>query len=79
MKRKTEENTMKKIVSISGMSCAHCVAHVETALKGLPGADKVKVDLKKNQAELKADGISDEAIQAAIADAGYTVTAIANA
>ena len=67
---------MKKIISIDGMSCQHCVAHVEKALKALPGADKVKVDLKKNLAELKTDSISDDAIKAANTEAGYSVTAI---
>lgn len=70
---------MKKIISIEGMSCNHCVAHVETALKGLSGVDKVKVDLKKNQAELKADSIDDQLIRDAVSEAGYTVTAIQSA
>lgn len=67
---------MKKIISIEGMTCGHCVAHVEKALKSLPGAEGVKVDLKKNQAEVKAISADDEAIKAAVADAGYAVTAI---
>lgn len=70
---------MKKIISISGMSCQHCVDHVEKALKGLNGVSGVKVNLKKNQAELKADAIDDAAISAAVADAGYQVSAITNA
>ncbi len=70
---------MKKIISIDGMSCQHCVAHVETALKGLPGVEKVKVDLKKNQAEVQATVLEDGAIRSAIDDAGYRVTAIASA
>jgi len=69
---------MKKIVSIEGMTCGHCVARVEKALKALPGAEGVKVDLKKNQAELKAS-LSDEAIRAAVVEAGYTVKAISEA
>ena len=69
---------MKKIVSIEGMTCGHCVARVEKALKALPGAEGVKVDLKKNQAELKAP-LSDEAIRAAVVEAGYTVKAISEA
>ena len=69
---------MRKIISIDGMSCQHCVGHVENALKGLSGASSIKVDLKKNQAEMKTDTVSDEAIKAAIADAGYTVSAIAS-
>ena len=32
-----EEPTMKKTLSIEGMMCAHCAAHVEKALNALPG------------------------------------------
>jgi copper ion binding protein len=67
---------MKKIISLGGMSCQHCVAHVEKALKALPGSEKVEVDLKKNLAELQTSGVDDDAIRAAITDAGYEVTAI---
>lgn len=70
---------MKKIISIEGMTCGHCVAHVEKALKALPGAEGVKVDLKKNQAEVKSISANDETIKAAIADAGYVVTGITQA
>jgi copper chaperone CopZ len=67
---------MKKIISVAGMSCQHCEAHVEKALKALPGSAKVKVDLKKNLAELQTSGVEDAAIRAAISEAGYEVTAI---
>lgn len=70
---------MKKIISIEGMTCGHCVARVEKALGALPGAEGVKVDLKKNQAELKAVAVTDDAIKAAIADAGYTATKVTEA
>lgn len=70
---------MKKIIRIEGMTCSHCVARVEKALQALPGAEGVKVDLKKNQAELKAVAVSDEALKTAIVDAGYTVTDIKEA
>jgi copper chaperone CopZ len=67
---------MKTIIAIEGMTCAHCAAHVEKALKGLPGAEGIKVDLKKNQAEARALNADEAAIKAAVADAGYTVTAV---
>ena len=67
---------MKKMIAISGMSCAHCVAHVEKALKGLAGMERVSVDLKKNQAEVKGTQLDDSAIKAAITEAGYNVTLI---
>lgn len=69
---------MKQIVRIEGMTCGHCVARVEKALRALPGAEGVKVDLKKGQAELKA-GLDEGAIRAAVTDAGYTVTGIGEA
>lgn len=67
---------MKTIIAIEGMTCAHCAAHVEKALKALPGAEGIKVDLKKNQAEARALGADEAAIKAAVAEAGYTVTGI---
>jgi len=67
---------MKKIVSIEGMTCAHCVARGDKALAGVPGVVKVKVDLKKQQAELKADSVDDKLIRDAVTDAGYAVTII---
>jgi len=70
---------MKKKISISGMSCEHCVKHVSNALQELSGVSKVEVNLAGKHAivELSAD-ISDDAIKAAIDEVGYEVTAIDN-
>ena len=69
-----EELTMKKTVTIEGMMCAHCVAHVEKALTALPGV-KATVDLTSGTAVVEGD-VTDEAIRAAVTDAGYTVKGI---
>ena len=69
-----EEPTMKKTVTIEGMMCAHCVAHVEKALTALPGV-KATVDLTSGTAVVEGD-VTDEAIRAAVTDAGYTVRGI---
>lgn len=68
---------MKKLVSIEGMSCGHCVRHVEEALKELEGVVEVVVDLKGKNAvvELNQD-LSDEQIKGAIEEAGYDVVGI---
>jgi len=68
---------MRKIVKIQGMHCGHCQAAAEKALNAIEGVT-AKVDLKKGQAvvDLKAE-ISEERLSAAIAEAGFTVTAIA--
>ncbi len=68
---------IKKTISIEGMSCNHCVAHVKEALEGLDGITSVKVDLGKKCALIESKSeIKDEAIKSAIEDAGYDVTNI---
>ena len=62
---------MKKTVKIEGMMCQMCVKHVKKALEALDPA--VEVSLEKNCAVLDAD---DEAIKAAVKDAGYEVVGI---
>ena len=47
-------NKMKKTISIEGMSCNHCVAHVKEALEGLEGVTSVKVNLDKKCASIKS-------------------------
>ena len=64
---------MKKI-TIDGMMCEHCVAHVKEALEGL-GATSVTVSLDGGYAECEKSRADDE-IKAAIEEEGYTVTQI---
>ncbi|MDO5388763.1 MAG: heavy metal translocating P-type ATPase [Clostridia bacterium] len=69
-----EESKMKKI-SIEGMMCGHCVAHVEKALKSVEGVTEVKVSLENKCAEVSGD-VSDDALKKAVEDAGYEVKGI---
>lgn len=45
----------KTILAVKGMSCAHCVNKVETALQNQEGVVKAKVNLKKEIAKVKYD------------------------
>lgn len=68
---------MKKILKIEGMSCNHCVAHVGDALKSVKGVKVTEVNLEKGIALVDAkDGVSDDAMKKAVADAGYAVVSI---
>lgn len=60
---------------VSGMTCASCVSHVESALNELPGVSKVAVNLGTNKASLNYDPsrVDIKEMQKAIADAGYGV------
>ncbi len=68
-----EENKMIT-VKIEGMSCGHCTAHVEKALKAVVG-DVVDVKLEDKAAYINAE-ISDEQIKEIITEAGYEVVSI---
>ena len=70
---------MKKKILVEGMSCSHCVNHVTEALKEV-GAKDITVSLEKKSATAEiGDSITDEAIKAAIEDAGYDVVGIERA
>ena len=68
---------MTKKVFIEGMTCDHCVMHVEEALKEVCGIKSAKVDLEGKVATIElAHDVEDEKIKEAVADAGYDVTRI---
>lgn len=70
---------MKKRITIEGMSCGHCVRHVEEALKEVAGVTGVTVDLKgKNAVVELGSEVTDVALKNAVEEAGYDVTAIAS-
>ena len=59
-------------MTIEGMMCQHCVAHVKKALEGIEGVEEAVVDLDSNSAtaKLSAD-VPDQVLVDAIVDAGY--------
>lgn len=69
--------TMKKELIIEGMVCQNCVKHVTHALEGIPGAADVQVSLEDKKATVNVpESVTDEALKAAVAEAGYEVTEI---
>ncbi len=61
---------MQTTAIISGMSCAHCVRAVFTALSGVEGISRADVSIGK--AIIEHDGtVTDDAIRNAIEVAGY--------
>ena len=71
-----EDTSMEKVISIEGMMCQHCVAHVTKALTAVAGVDSVTVSLENNNATVTGSA-DDAALTAAVVDAGYEVTGIA--
>jgi Cu2+-exporting ATPase len=69
---KQEESTMEKVITIEGMMCQHCVAHVTKALTGVSGVETVNVSLENGNATVTGNA-DPAALTAAITDAGYEV------
>lgn len=69
------ETTMKKTIKIEGMMCQHCVKAATKALEGVAGVTAVTISLEDKQAVVEGTA-TDEALTAAIVDAGYEVKGI---
>lgn len=67
------ENNMKKTLTVEGMMCAHCEAHVKKALAAVEGVAEVTVDLQSKKATVTlTKDVSDKSLMDAVAEAGYT-------
>lgn len=64
---------MKQQFNVTGMSCAACSAHVEKAVRALPGLQNVQVNLLAGSmtTEYTEGQLSDQQIIQAVIDAGY--------
>jgi copper chaperone len=61
--------------SVPGMHCGHCRAAVTRELEALAGVESVDVDLERKRVTITGQGLDDEALRAAIDEAGYEVAA----
>jgi copper chaperone len=66
-------STETRTYTVTGMTCAHCVASVREEVAALPGVAAVDADLAGGRLAVTAAQIDDEAVRAAVAEAGYEV------
>ena len=65
------------VLSIEGMMCSHCTGRVEKALRAVAGVADVTVSLDDKNAVVRAEeGVSAEALKAAVEAQDYPVTAV---
>lgn len=66
-------NQEKIVLKVSGMSCKHCVQHVEKALQQSEGVISARVDLDVEKAYVSFDpaALSEETVLQVIRDTGY--------
>jgi len=71
--------TVTTNVSVSGMTCGHCVSSVSEELEALAGVENVDVDLNSggvsNVTITSTQELSPSEIGEAVAEAGYLVVA----
>ena len=68
----TDTNT-DRTYTVTGMTCGHCVMSVTEEVSEVAGVAKVDVDLGSGRLSVSGDGFTDDAIRAAVEDAGYEV------
>ena len=70
------ESGEKDMISfaVNGMMCAHCKKRVEDTLKAINGVISAEADLDKKCVSVETDGsVSEDALKAAVKEAGYEV------
>lgn len=60
-------------LKIQGMSCSHCSAAVERALKGVTGVTQAQVDLEAGIAKVQGSAALEDLL-AAVSEEGYTAS-----
>jgi copper chaperone len=56
---------------VDGMTCGHCVASVSAEIGKVPGVSDVEVDLATKRVVVTGKGVADDAVVAAVDEAGY--------
>lgn len=57
---------------VDGMTCGHCAGTVQTKVQGVDGVERATVDLAAKSVTVESSAIvDDEAIAAAVTEAGY--------
>lgn len=69
-RNKLKSNDMTQIFNVKGMSCNHCKASVEKAIKGVEGVSDVHVDLSAGTATVEGE-FDAENVRKAILSAGF--------
>ena len=72
-----KEEIMNMEITVTGMMCQHCEAHVKQALEKIPGVTSATADHDKNLVTLElCEKVTEEDIKKAVEDAGYVFEGI---
>lgn len=69
----TETETRR--YTVNGMTCEHCVLSVKEEVAEVAGVQEVEVELASGRVTVSGAGFDDEAVKAAVQEAGYELAA----
>ena len=76
--KEKESISMERTLKIEGMMCPHCEARVKKALEGVSGIIEATSDHTTGKVVVKHDApLDEEALRAAVTDAGYEFAGVA--
>jgi len=65
------------VITVTGMTCSHCVNAVQSEIGQLPGVSGVDVDLGTGAVTVTADPLPDsDALRKAVDEAGYQIASV---
>ena len=64
---------MDRTYTVTGMTCSHCVASVREEVSEVDGVARVDVNLASGEMKVSGGDFSDDAVTAAVEEAGYEV------
>lgn len=69
---------MQKKLYIDGMSCGHCVGHLETALtEDIAGVEVVEISLEGKYAIIKTDmNVSEDELRGVVEELGFELKSV---
>jgi copper chaperone len=71
----TEARGAESVYAVKGMTCNHCAASVTEEVEQVAGVTSIDVDLERGRIIVRGEDFSDEAIRAAVDEAGYGLAA----
>jgi copper chaperone len=63
----------ERTYNVEGMSCGHCELSVREEVEDVTGVTSVQADHSTGRVVVAGEDVDDEAVRAAIAEAGYRV------
>ena len=62
-----------KTYNVTGMTCGHCEMSVQEEVSEIAGVTSVKADHVSGTVEVEGEGFTDDAVAAAVSEAGYAL------